>query len=86
MRILVDENIPRTTVQALRERGDDVLDVRGSTKQGTADPSLWAIAQNDGRLLITTDKGFARQSNQAHHGLLIIRLRQPNRRRIHQRC
>jgi hypothetical protein len=35
--------------------------------------------------LITTDKGFAQHREEGHHGLLIVRLRQPNRNRIHQR-
>ena len=37
------------------------------------------------RLLITTDKGFAQRREEHHHGLLIVRLRQPNRHKIHQR-
>jgi len=34
MRILVDENIPRITVSALRELGHDVKDLRGTAAQG----------------------------------------------------
>ncbi len=57
MRILVDENIPLMTVAALRGIGHDVLDVRGTADQGSDDPTLWQIAQQEARLLVTTDKG-----------------------------
>jgi predicted nuclease of predicted toxin-antitoxin system len=59
MRILVDENIPLMTVSALRELGHDVKDVRGSAEQSLSDPELWAIALDEARLFVTTDKGFA---------------------------
>lgn len=85
MKILVDENIPLTTVRALRVQGHDVLDIRGTADEGTADYALWSMAQREERLLITTDKGFVHHREQPHHGILIIRLRQPNRRKIHDR-
>ncbi|MBU0704488.1 MAG: DUF5615 family PIN-like protein [Chloroflexi bacterium] len=85
MNVLVDENIPSMTVRALREAGHDVLDIRGTVHEGMSDNDLWEIAQREERLLITTDKGFARRRDEAHHGVLIVRLRQPNRHKIHQR-
>jgi uncharacterized protein with PIN domain len=44
------------------------------------------MAQKDGMLLITTDKGFAQKRHEKHNGVLIIRLKQPNRLRIHQKA
>ena len=41
MKILVDENIPRITVSALRELGHDVRDVRGTRTEGMGDSDLW---------------------------------------------
>jgi len=38
MRILVDENIPRMTVDALRGLGNDVKDIRGTIAQGLDRP------------------------------------------------
>lgn len=73
------------TVRALREMGHDVLDIRGTAYEGLADDALWEMVQREGRLLITTDKGFARHRDKPHYGILVVRLRQPNRRRIHQR-
>ena len=85
MRILVDENIPFITVQALRDLGHDVVDIRGTSDRGMTDKLLWELAQQQRRLLITTDKGFAQQRDELHYGILVIRLRRPNRQRIHRR-
>ena len=85
MKILVDENIPLMTISALRGMGHDVHDVRGTPDQGIDDSTLWQMAQEEGRLLITTDKGFARRRHESHYGIVVVRLRQPNRHRIHQR-
>jgi predicted nuclease of predicted toxin-antitoxin system len=83
MKILVDENIPRMTVEGLRALGHDVKDVRGTAQQALPDTALWAIAITETRLLITTDKGFtAYRTAGAHSGILVIRLRQPNRHKI----
>lgn len=85
MRIFVDENVPLITIGALREMGHDVLDIRGTTKEGMADDALWDMVQQEGRLLVTTDRGFTQHRWEYHHGILIVRLRQPNRRKIHRR-
>ena len=85
MKIFVDENIPLMTVRTLRQMGHDVTDVRGTNEEGRADEALWQLVQKQGRLLITTDKGFTRHRDKPHHGILIVRLRQPNRHKIHQR-
>ena len=79
MRILVDENIPRMTVDRLRELGHDVKDIRGTSDEGLADAGLRGLAVRERRLLITTDKGFTEYRAASHFGILIVRLRQPNR-------
>jgi predicted nuclease of predicted toxin-antitoxin system len=85
VKILVDENIPRMTVAALKGLGHDVRDVRGTPDEGVPDQRLWQIAQQEARLLITTDKGFAVHRQRDHFGALIVRLRHPNRQAIHDR-
>lgn len=82
MKILVDENIPRITAEALLALGHDVKDLRGTPQQSLPDDSVWQIALEEKRLLITTDKGFTAYRNMPHHGILIVRLRQPNRNKI----
>ena len=85
MKILVDENIPKTTVHELRTMGHDVLDIRQTERQGMFDDVLWSFAQAEQRMLVTTDKGFAEHRDARHCGILIVRLRQPNEQRIHAR-
>ena len=85
MRILVDENIPNITVQSLKAAGHDVLDIRGTPRQGLFDDALWNLAQTERRVLVTTDKGFCEHRDEEHWGILVIRLRQPNEGRIHAR-
>jgi len=41
------------------------------------DDRLWVRLLREQRLLITTDKGFAQHRQESHHGILIVRLRQP---------
>jgi len=49
------------------------------------DDDLWAMAQREECLLITTDTGFTQYREEPHYGMLIIRLRRPNRQKIHAR-
>jgi predicted nuclease of predicted toxin-antitoxin system len=83
MKILVDENIPRMTVDGLHHNGHDVKDIRGTSAQGLQDPYLWNLAMAEERVLVTTDKGFTEYRSDPHHGILVVRLRQPNRHKIH---
>jgi predicted nuclease of predicted toxin-antitoxin system len=85
MKICVDENIPLVTVSELKTLQHDVLDIRQTPAQGMSDDRLWDLATKERRLFITTDKGFAQHRNEPHHGILIVRLRQPNEERIHDR-
>ena len=85
MKIFVDENIPLMTVRALRGMGHDVRDIRGTADEGMTDDTLWEVVEREGRLLITTDKGFTWHRGELHHGILIVRLKPPNRHKIHQR-
>jgi predicted nuclease of predicted toxin-antitoxin system len=85
MKILVDEHIPLMTVRTLRVMGHDVHDIRGTQNEGMQDDALWAMAQQEERLLITMDKGFAQYRAAPHYGVLIVRLRRPNRQEIHAR-
>ncbi len=85
MKILVDENIPKITVQSLLDMGYAVLDIRGTHLEGISDEGIWDLIQQEKRMLITTDKGFTQYRHEPHFGILIIRLKQPNRHKIHTR-
>ncbi|MBW1689485.1 MAG: DUF5615 family PIN-like protein [Deltaproteobacteria bacterium] len=45
MKIFVDENVPLITIGAIREIGHDVLDIRGTKKEGMVDDTLWDMVQ-----------------------------------------
>ena len=85
MKIFVDENIPLITIKELVQQGYGVIDIRGTDDQGITDEVLWQKAQALQCLLITTDKGFTIHRDGLHHGILIIRLKQPSRSKIHVR-
>ena len=56
-----------------------------SLQQGLLDDAVWLCTQAEKRMLPTTDKGFVEHRDKQHFGILIVRLRQPNRQRIHAR-
>ena len=85
MKILVDENIPNSTVGALRSAGHDVLDIRGTPDEGLTDEEIFRVATEQQRLLITTDKGFVQRRDESHFGILIVRLKRPTGAEIHRR-
>jgi predicted nuclease of predicted toxin-antitoxin system len=85
MKIFVDENIPNMTVEKLCQMGHDVMDIRGTEKEGLSDRGIWEIVQEEERLLITTDKGFVYHRDDKHQGIIIVRLKKPNRKKIHSR-
>src|SRR5258708_15577678 len=57
MRLLADENIPKPTVQALRQDGHDVLWARTDCRS-EPDSLLLDIAEAEGRIVLTLDKDF----------------------------
>jgi predicted nuclease of predicted toxin-antitoxin system len=59
VRIKVDENIGRAAVKLLRDRGHDALTVRDQGLGGSADDEGFQACANEGRTLITLDRGFA---------------------------
>ena len=85
MKIMVDEHIPLMTLHALRMAGHDVRDIRGTPNQGMPDEALWNMAQFEECLFITIDRGSARFRARPHYGMLIVRLRRPNRHKLHER-
>jgi predicted nuclease of predicted toxin-antitoxin system len=57
MRLLANENVSGAVVQALRQRGHDVLSAKESLR-GQTDRAVLARARADQRLLVTHDKDF----------------------------
>ena len=76
LRIKADENMPRTAIQILQERGYDVVSVIEQGMGGWKDPELWGAIQEEKRFLITADKGFADVRvfpPGTHMGILLLR-------------
>ena len=55
--LLLNENISGTVIQALRDRGHDVLAVKESMR-GAGDEEILERARAEKRLLVTQDKDF----------------------------
>ena len=83
MKILTDENIPLITIEALRVLGHDVTSLHEVRRKGMKDTAVWRLAMREHRILVTTDKGFAKYRTENHSGLLIVRLKKPSIDRIH---
>jgi len=82
MRIKLDENLPSSLVQSLVGLGHEIDTVPQEGLAGRDDTEIWQAAQDSGRFLITQDLDFSdtrRFSPGTHHGILVLRLREPGR-------
>lgn len=82
MKIKVDENLPVRLALLLKDLGHDVHTVHDEHRTGHADKEIWEAAQEERRFLITQDLDFSDSRQFApgsHCGILLIRLRSPNR-------
>ena len=88
MRVKLDENLPLQLHSILEKLAHDVDTVPQEGLGGRDDLTVWTATQDAGRFLITQDLDFAdirRYAPGTHHGLLIVRLRDPSRRALIQR-
>ena len=86
VRILADENIPRITVQVLRNSGFDVVSVQ-EIRPGLSDEQVVNISISENRLILTFDKDFGRfaLTNLNIPGVLLLRIPPENPEYIAQR-
>jgi len=76
MRIKLDENLPAILVPDLVALGHDVDTAVDEGLGGRDDPSVWAAAQETGRVLVTQDLDFSDVRAfvpGTHHGLVLVR-------------
>ena len=62
--------------------GHQVIDIRGTEFQGVDDFGLFAIAQQNKAVLLTTDRDFYHTvplTYSDHYGVIVIALKQPSR-------
>lgn len=69
MRLLADENIPKSVVDALRASGHNVLWARTDCA-GWNDTALLDRAESEARILLTLDKDFWQIAMQRRHPLI----------------
>jgi predicted nuclease of predicted toxin-antitoxin system len=77
MRILLDEDLPRSAGKLLRIYGHEVLDVRDIGLRGASDPEIAEYARQCSLCLISCDTGFADVRNYPpikYPGIIVLRL------------
>ena len=82
-RVKVDEDLPWRAAELIAAHGYDAKTVVGQGWQGVRDEVLWPRVQDEGRWLITGDKGFADLRSHApgtHAGVILLRPQEENRR------
>jgi predicted nuclease of predicted toxin-antitoxin system len=85
MRFFLDENFPKAAAALLHQEGHEVIDIRGTDREGSNDKALFLIAQNAAAVFLTTDKDFFHtipHLHPRHAGVVVIALRQPDRSSI----
>ena len=88
MRIKLDENLPVAVATVLTSLGHDVDTVVQQGFGGQPDVRVWEAAQASDRFFITQDLDFSdvgRFEPGTHHGLLVVRLREPGREALAER-
>ena len=88
MKLKLDENLPSRLVSALYELGHEADTVPQERLTGRSDAEIWRATQDAGRFLVTQDMDFSdvrRFQPGTHHGVLLVRLREPGRNALFQR-
>ncbi len=88
MRIKLDENLPAELADILGGFGHDTDTTPSEGLTGATDEVVWAAVQSARRFFITQDLDFSdirKFEAGTHHGLLLLRLREPTRRGLIER-
>ena len=85
MIFFLDENFPKTATKLLSSKGYKVFDIRSTEHEGSDDITLFNLAQEKKAIFLTTDRDFFHTIPylyKRHCGVIVIALRQPNRKDI----
>ena len=77
MNFLIDEDLPRSTDNLLRQYGHEAINVRDTGLRGSTDTDIATYAQKHGLCLLTGDMGFADIRNYPpgkYSGIVVLRL------------
>lgn len=78
LKFLIDANMPRLIGQSLMAQGYDVVDIRDIEKPGIDDDSIFSIAQQAGRVILTRDQDFGNVLSyppSSHAGIIVLKTR-----------
>jgi predicted nuclease of predicted toxin-antitoxin system len=81
--VKIDDDLPRQVADLFSEQGYDAATVMGQGWLGVSDDDLWPRVQDEGRWLITADKGFAdlrAHPAGSHAGVILLRAPEESRR------
>lgn len=81
--VKIDEDLPIQMAELFAQHGYEAATVVEQGWQGLSDEQLWPRVQQEGRLLVTADKGFADlriHPPGSHSGILLLRLEEESRR------
>jgi predicted nuclease of predicted toxin-antitoxin system len=81
--VKIDEDLPRQIADLMAARGYDATTVMAQGWSGVSDDRLWPRVQEEGRWLITADKGFAdlrKHPAGSHAGVILLRAPEESRR------
>jgi len=76
-KFLVDEDMPRSTAEVLRQAEHEAEDARDVGLRGHSDQEVFDHAQVQGAILVTADKDFAnilRFPLGSHAGIIVVRV------------
>src|SRR5580698_3546745 len=88
MKIKLDENLPTDLVDVLVSCNHDVHTVPDESLTGQDDAVIFSRVSSERRLLLTQDLDFSdirKFAPGSHSGIVLIRLRDPSRRRLLER-
>jgi predicted nuclease of predicted toxin-antitoxin system len=77
MHFLVDEDLPRSTVNLLRQHGHEATDIRDTGLRGAIDADIAVYVQRNGYCLLSGDMGFADIRNYPpgkYSGIVVLHL------------
>ena len=85
MRILLDENFPKSAVDVIAAAGHEVISFADVCEFGADDEEVFGRAQKLGAVILTSDRDFYHTVpliHPEHCGIIVVALRQPNRKAI----
>ncbi|MFP4379432.1 MAG: DUF5615 family PIN-like protein [Candidatus Sumerlaeia bacterium] len=88
MIFFLDENFPRTAYDFLQKRGHICFDCRDQGQCGQDDHTVFKSAVEKEAIFLSTDRDFFHtipHLYSEHYGVVVIALRQPNRKSILER-